>query len=225
MAIYLGKRKQGDLVQFRSPIIPTKESHGHLYTAVIGPFKTARRSRTPSCPARSPRAGSATSASAPARTCASCARRDWARRVHPERHGRRGVPARAGTRSRFPWRRPRTGPSSSWAPDRPEWNAPWCSAGGASRPSTSSRRRTPSAVASAGRGACRRWATRGRVADWRATQLGGLANVEVITGRTLTVADILDYGASIVVIATGSAWSDNGAQPGQPPGSPASSGP
>ena len=40
MAIYLGKRKQGDLVQFRSPIIPTKESHGHLYTAVIGPFKS-----------------------------------------------------------------------------------------------------------------------------------------------------------------------------------------
>ena len=40
MAIYLGKQKQGDLVQFRSPIIPTKESHGHLYTAVIGPFKS-----------------------------------------------------------------------------------------------------------------------------------------------------------------------------------------
>ena len=40
MAIYLGKQKQGDLVQFRSPTIPTKESHGHLYTAVIGPFKS-----------------------------------------------------------------------------------------------------------------------------------------------------------------------------------------
>jgi len=40
VAIYLGKRKQGDLVQFRSPTIPTKESHGHLYTAVIGPFKS-----------------------------------------------------------------------------------------------------------------------------------------------------------------------------------------
>ncbi len=40
MAIYLGKRKQGDLVQFRSSTIPTKESHGHLYTAVIGPFKS-----------------------------------------------------------------------------------------------------------------------------------------------------------------------------------------
>jgi len=40
MAIYLGKQKQGDLVQFRSSTIPTKESHGHLYTAVIGPFKS-----------------------------------------------------------------------------------------------------------------------------------------------------------------------------------------
>ena len=40
MAIYLGKQKQGDLVQFRSPTIPTKESHGHLYTAVIGPFRS-----------------------------------------------------------------------------------------------------------------------------------------------------------------------------------------
>jgi hypothetical protein len=41
MAIYLGRRKQGDLVQFRSSKIPTKESHGHLYTAVIGPFKSS----------------------------------------------------------------------------------------------------------------------------------------------------------------------------------------
>ena len=40
MAIYLGKRRQGDLVQFSSPSIPTRGSHGHLYTAVIGPFKS-----------------------------------------------------------------------------------------------------------------------------------------------------------------------------------------
>jgi len=40
MAIYLGRRRQGDLVQFRSSTNPTKESHGHLYTAVIGPFKS-----------------------------------------------------------------------------------------------------------------------------------------------------------------------------------------
>lgn len=40
MAFYLGRRKQDDLVLFRCATIPTKESHGHLYTAVIGPFKS-----------------------------------------------------------------------------------------------------------------------------------------------------------------------------------------
>lgn len=40
MAFYLGKRGQDDLILFRSSTIPTKESHGHLYTAVIGPFKS-----------------------------------------------------------------------------------------------------------------------------------------------------------------------------------------
>jgi hypothetical protein len=40
VAIYLGKRKQGDLIQFRSFTIPTRETHEHLYTAVIGPFKS-----------------------------------------------------------------------------------------------------------------------------------------------------------------------------------------
>ena len=39
MAFYLGKRGQ-DLTLFHSRTVPTKESHGHLYTAVIGPFKT-----------------------------------------------------------------------------------------------------------------------------------------------------------------------------------------
>ena len=40
MAFYLGKRRQGDLILFRSSNLPTKESHGHLFTAVIGPFKS-----------------------------------------------------------------------------------------------------------------------------------------------------------------------------------------
>lgn len=40
MAIYLGKRGQDDLILFRSSKTPTKESHGHLYKAVIGPFKS-----------------------------------------------------------------------------------------------------------------------------------------------------------------------------------------
>lgn len=40
MPFYLGKRPQGDLVRFHSPTTPTKASHGHLYTSVIGPFKS-----------------------------------------------------------------------------------------------------------------------------------------------------------------------------------------
>jgi hypothetical protein len=40
MAFYLGKRAADDLVVFRSARIPTKATHGHLYAAVIGPFKS-----------------------------------------------------------------------------------------------------------------------------------------------------------------------------------------
>lgn len=40
MAFYLGKHPQGDLILFHSSNIPTKETHGHLFTAVIGPFKS-----------------------------------------------------------------------------------------------------------------------------------------------------------------------------------------
>ena len=55
----------------------------------------------------------------------------------------------------------------------------------------------------------------GRITDWRVTQLAALDNVEVITGRRLSAADVLDYGASTVVIATGSHWSSDGSQPGR----------
>jgi len=55
----------------------------------------------------------------------------------------------------------------------------------------------------------------GRITDWRAVQLGKLPGVEVITGRRLSAADILDYGAEIVVIATGSSWRGDGVQPGR----------
>lgn len=55
----------------------------------------------------------------------------------------------------------------------------------------------------------------GRVADWRRTQLDQLPNVEVITGRRLSAADVLDYGAGIVIVATGSRWSGDGSQPGR----------
>ena len=40
--------------------------------------------------------------------------------------------------------------------------------------------------------------------------------MQVITGRRLTAADVLDYGADLVVIATGSAWRGDGIQPGYP---------
>jgi len=53
----------------------------------------------------------------------------------------------------------------------------------------------------------------GRITDWRAIQLAKLTNVEVITGRRLSAADVLDYGAEIVVVATGSTWRGDGCQP------------
>ena len=56
----------------------------------------------------------------------------------------------------------------------------------------------------------------GRIIDWRAVQLARLPGVEVITGRRLSAADILEYGADLVVIATGSAWRGDGVQPGYP---------
>jgi len=55
----------------------------------------------------------------------------------------------------------------------------------------------------------------GRIVDYRAVQLARLP-VEVITGRTLTAAEILGYGAELVVIATGSTWRGDGVQPGYP---------
>jgi dimethylamine/trimethylamine dehydrogenase len=56
----------------------------------------------------------------------------------------------------------------------------------------------------------------GRVVDWRAVQLGLLPGVEVITGRRLAAADVLGYGAQVVVVATGSSWRGDGVQPGYP---------
>jgi hypothetical protein len=45
MAYYLGKRLQGDWILFASPVPPTKETHGHLYTSAQGPFKTRLAAR------------------------------------------------------------------------------------------------------------------------------------------------------------------------------------
>src|SRR5262245_45078321 len=56
----------------------------------------------------------------------------------------------------------------------------------------------------------------GRITDWRAVQLAKLPGVEVITGHRLRAADVLEYGAEVVVIATGSSWRGDGTQPGYP---------
>ena len=46
----------------------------------------------------------------------------------------------------------------------------------------------------------------GRIIDHRAVQLAKLPAVEVITNRRLTADDVLEYGAQLVVVATGSQW-------------------
>jgi dimethylamine/trimethylamine dehydrogenase len=49
-----------------------------------------------------------------------------------------------------------------------------------------------------------------RFVDYRKIQLSKLANVEVHTGTRLTAAAVRDYGAEIVVIATGARWAGDG---------------
>lgn len=50
----------------------------------------------------------------------------------------------------------------------------------------------------------------GRVVNYRSIQLAKLKNVAVITNTTLTKSDVLEYGADIVIVATGSSWSPVG---------------
>jgi dimethylamine/trimethylamine dehydrogenase len=52
----------------------------------------------------------------------------------------------------------------------------------------------------------------GRVLNYRDVQLAKLANVEVITKARLDADAVRDYGAEIVVVATGSHWSTDGLQ-------------
>ena len=52
-----------------------------------------------------------------------------------------------------------------------------------------------------------------RLVSWRRSQIARLANVEVIPQTTLTADEVLDYGAELVVIATGSHWSPDGFGP------------
>ena len=50
----------------------------------------------------------------------------------------------------------------------------------------------------------------GRVLNWRAVQLQNLRNVEVITRTRLDATAIREYGAEIVVVATGARWAGDG---------------
>jgi dimethylamine/trimethylamine dehydrogenase len=49
-----------------------------------------------------------------------------------------------------------------------------------------------------------------RLVDYRQIQLDALPNVEAILNTRLSAADVMDYGAEIVVVATGSRWADDG---------------
>ena len=50
----------------------------------------------------------------------------------------------------------------------------------------------------------------GRVLNWRTVQLEKLKNVEVLTGARLGAQDVREYGAELVVLATGSRWAGDG---------------
>lgn len=50
----------------------------------------------------------------------------------------------------------------------------------------------------------------GRVTTYRQIQLAKLANVEVVADTRLDAAGVLDYGADIVVVATGARWRADG---------------
>ena len=52
----------------------------------------------------------------------------------------------------------------------------------------------------------------GRIVDYRQIQLDKLPNVAVVTKRRLDAAAVRDYGAQIVIVATGSRWSGEGLQ-------------
>src|SRR6202795_1434092 len=49
-----------------------------------------------------------------------------------------------------------------------------------------------------------------RVRDYRLNQLNKLQNVEILRGSRVTAGDVLEFGASRVVIATGSRWRRDG---------------
>ena len=50
----------------------------------------------------------------------------------------------------------------------------------------------------------------GRVVDYRTAQLLKLRNVEFIPAKRLSASDVAEYGADLVIIATGSSWATDG---------------
>ncbi len=66
-------------------------------------------------------------------------------------------------------------------------------------------------------GGCMSWITRmpglgtwGHVIDYRRVQLGRLENVSIGLGTRLDAAAVRDYGAQIVIVATGAWWAGDG---------------
>ena len=49
-----------------------------------------------------------------------------------------------------------------------------------------------------------------RVIDWRETQIDKLDNVQFVGSSRLSTADVVDYGAEHVIVATGSVWAGDG---------------
>ncbi len=49
-----------------------------------------------------------------------------------------------------------------------------------------------------------------RIVNWRVVQISRLRNVELICGATLDAAAVREYGAEIVVLATGARWAGDG---------------
>jgi dimethylamine/trimethylamine dehydrogenase len=63
-------------------------------------------------------------------------------------------------------------------------------------------------------------ATLARVRDYRVLQLNRMKNVEIIRGSRVTAAEILEFGAQHVFVATGSIWRRDGVGPATPAGIP-----
>jgi dimethylamine/trimethylamine dehydrogenase len=49
-----------------------------------------------------------------------------------------------------------------------------------------------------------------RISNYRKVQIDKLANIEFVPNTSLTATDVLEYGAEIVIIATGASWATDG---------------